>query len=99
MYYILNQTQKNFITHKGDWPEEHLQDLLKKGDKIIVISTYSNTIKVPVKFSTLGVDYWESFHELSDIVYDEESEYCWMEFKIPTEVIYNVYYDMLNKNF
>lgn len=47
MYYIINKTTRTTLTHVGGWPGNYLDQRLKDGEDIIVISTYSNTIKVP----------------------------------------------------
>lgn len=48
MYIIINKTQKKNFNSFGDFPSDTVNTMLCKGDDIIVISTYSNTIKVPV---------------------------------------------------
>jgi hypothetical protein len=48
MYTIINKTQKKNFKVVGDFPADTLETMLCNGDNIIVISTYSNTIKVPV---------------------------------------------------
>ena len=57
MYIIINKTKNSTIKHEGDFPI--LDDLLNEGDKIIIISKYSNTIKVPVLEIINGVKEWE----------------------------------------
>jgi hypothetical protein len=58
MYTIINKTQrKNFKF--TDWPDDIIEYMLNNGDDIIVISTYSNTIKIPVGFGTEFKDEWE----------------------------------------
>ena len=47
MYIIINSTSKTEVNHSGSYPINYIEDLLNKGDKLIVISLYSNTIKVP----------------------------------------------------
>lgn len=59
MYYIINRTKNSTLTHKGAFPGDYLDDLLNKGDEIIVISTYSNTIKVPYSVELNGEIEWE----------------------------------------
>jgi hypothetical protein len=59
MYTIINKTQgKNFISI-GNWPMDVIYSMLNNGDDIIVISSYSNTIKIPVGFGTEYEDEWE----------------------------------------
>lgn len=48
MYTIINKTQRKEFKLTGDWPVDTVEHMLCNGDDIIVISTYSNTIKVPV---------------------------------------------------
>ena len=57
MYIIINKTKNSTIKHEGDFPI--LDDLINEGDKIIVISKYSNTIKVPVLEVVNGVKEWD----------------------------------------
>lgn len=46
MYTIVNRTtRKN--TNYVYWPHDKLIELLEEGNDLIVISTFSNTIKVP----------------------------------------------------
>lgn len=57
MYTVINKTQKTSFQYKGGFP--NLEKFLNNGDKIIVISTYSNTIKVPYKEELNGEVEWE----------------------------------------
>lgn len=62
MYYIINKTTKTSITKEGDFPSEYLQDRLNEGDDIIVISLYSNTIKIPYTDPWIKDEFlWKSF--------------------------------------
>jgi hypothetical protein len=47
MYFIINRTKNESYTHNGFFPSEFIEGLLKQGDDVIIISTYSNTIKIP----------------------------------------------------
>lgn len=47
MYKIINKTSKENSTHTGHFPLRIAIELLEKGDDIIIISGYSNTVKVP----------------------------------------------------
>jgi hypothetical protein len=47
MYIIVNKTKGTTVNHSGNFPD--LDRYLEQGDLIIVISTYSNTIKVPMQ--------------------------------------------------
>jgi|LakMenEpi03Aug12_release.lakeMendotaPanAssembly.Ray.scaffolds.fasta_scaffold3178657_1 hypothetical protein len=57
MYIIINKTRETCTKHIGDFPD--LEEWLDKGDRIIVISLYSNTIKVPYKLEHNGIVEWE----------------------------------------
>jgi hypothetical protein len=56
MYIIINKSKRYTIKCEGDWPD--LDEELNAGDKIIVISLYSNTIKVPYKVEHNGIVEW-----------------------------------------
>lgn len=47
MYFIINRTKDESYTHNGFYPDNFIEELLKQGDDVIIISTYSNTIKIP----------------------------------------------------
>jgi hypothetical protein len=82
MYYIINRTTNQTTTHYGNFPD--VDDLLNGGDDIIIISLYSNTIKVPYKEydDNWGwKDYNASFllqhdDDPKDIDYPEDEEYA-----------------------
>jgi hypothetical protein len=57
MYIIINKTRQTCTKHTGNWPS--LDKWLDKGDRIIVISLYSNTIKVPYKVEYNGITEWD----------------------------------------
>ena len=57
MYLIINRASSNTV-YKGDFPLTLVEELLLKGDDIIVISLYSNTIKVPTGFNS-AIAEWE----------------------------------------
>jgi len=63
MYKIINKTTGVTEIHKGDFPNEYLEKLLFEEQRIIVISYYSRTIKVPyVKIESCQVTWdWEDF--------------------------------------
>ncbi len=48
MYIVINKTTGMNTIHSGNFPLIYLESLLNNGDSVIVISTYSNTIKVPI---------------------------------------------------
>ena len=56
MYTIINKTKKTTIKYEGNWLD--LDEELNAGDKIIVISLYSNTIKVPYYTELNGIVEW-----------------------------------------
>ena len=56
MYIIINKSKKTTIKYEGDWPD--LDEELNAGDKVIVISLYSNTIKVPYYTELNGIVEW-----------------------------------------
>ena len=47
MYIIINNTTNTKTSVEGNFPSTYLEDRLEQGDDLIVISHYSNTIKVP----------------------------------------------------
>ena len=57
MYIIVNRTTRQNTNH-ADWPHHRLIELLEKGDDLIVISKYSNTIKVPYYTELNGIVEW-----------------------------------------
>ncbi|MEI6186971.1 MAG: hypothetical protein WCP46_00520 [Alphaproteobacteria bacterium] len=64
MYIIINKTKNTRSIVEGNFP--NVEDLLNNGDKIIIISTYSNTIKVPFISSENGYNEvvweWEDYN-------------------------------------
>ena len=59
MYIIHNKTKNTSWKLDGQWPTDSIDKMLEKGDRIIVISLYSNTIKVPYYVDYNGVKEWE----------------------------------------
>lgn len=59
MYTIINKTLKTCIDYTGSFPFRALEECLNNGNKIIVISSYSNTIKVPYSVEENGLISWE----------------------------------------
>lgn len=59
MYTIINKTTGSKMNHVGSWPSETLEKMLNEGDRLIVISSYSNTIKVPYLVKENGIKSWE----------------------------------------
>jgi len=62
MYIIINRTKNERYTHEGFFP--NLDDMLNQGDDLIVISLYSNTIKIPQLEVINGLNEW-SFKDYS----------------------------------
>lgn len=60
MYYIIhNKTRNKTTRYEGSFPGRYLEEQLNLGDKLIVISLYSNTIKVPRKIREYNIVEWE----------------------------------------
>jgi len=59
MYIIHNKTKNTTTHYEGSFPGGLLEKQLEEGDRIIVISLYSNTIKIPHKVEEYGVIEWE----------------------------------------
>lgn len=59
MYIIINKTKQSKLYQTGNWPMNLLEQMVDKGDRVIVISLYSNTIKVPYNVDYNGVKEWE----------------------------------------
>ena len=57
MYLIINKTQNKLVHKAGGFPD--MQYELDRGDKIIIISLYSNTIKVPYCTVQYGENVWD----------------------------------------
>ena len=47
MYTVINKTDNTSTKYTGNFPYSKLVELLENDKDIIVVSTYSNTIKVP----------------------------------------------------
>ena len=59
MYTIINKTKEEHFKFTGCYPIKIVENMLNNGDDIIVISTYSNTIKIPVGLSSEFPGEWE----------------------------------------
>jgi hypothetical protein len=57
MYIVINKTENSSYTVEGSFP--CLEHLLNRGDKLIVVSLYSNTVKVPYQIDDHGSVEWE----------------------------------------
>jgi hypothetical protein len=66
MYIIVNNTTKERLTHEGFFPGNYLNDLLNKGNDVIVMSLYSNTIKIPSKSNDIDNDTLEPMWDWKD---------------------------------
>lgn len=60
MYIIINKTTGHTTQMHGNYPQTELDELLDAGNDIIIISLYSNTIKVPYLVVENGLRYWEN---------------------------------------
>jgi hypothetical protein len=57
MYIVINKTKKTTWKIKNGFP--NMEKYLNDGDKIIIISLYSNTIKVPYAVKENGIVDWK----------------------------------------
>jgi hypothetical protein len=60
MYIIINNTTRERLSYEGNYPGNYIEDLLNKGDDVIVISLYSNTIKIPQLEVINGLNEWSN---------------------------------------
>jgi hypothetical protein len=60
MYIIINQTRRTTEQYRGNFPGG-FDEMLDNNEKIIIISLYSNTIKVPYYYEGKGIgnQYWK----------------------------------------
>lgn len=72
MYIIINNTTKHTDCISGDFPAKAVESMLNKGEKFIVISIYSDTIKVPRSWS---------------VNWDSTVEWEWDEYKLPSDLL------------
>jgi hypothetical protein len=67
MYIIINKTKQSCTRLEGHFP--NLDKQLDRGDRIIIISLYSNTIKVPYKLEYNGITEWDwENYSVNDVV-------------------------------
>lgn len=59
MYYIINKTTNKTIKYEGSFPSDFVEKMLNNQEDLIIISTYSNTVKVPYELEAHGSIYWE----------------------------------------
>jgi len=57
MYIIINKTQNKTVKMWGNFPD--MYEELERGDNLIIISFYSNPIKVPYNYVENGLSYWD----------------------------------------
>lgn len=60
MYVIINKTQNKTVYKEGNFPD--MYEELERGDDIIIVSLYSNTIKIPYidhEQNGYGENIWE----------------------------------------
>ena len=55
---IHNKSKNTSWKLVGSWPEESIDKMLQNGDRVIVISLYSDTIKVPYYTELNGIVEW-----------------------------------------
>ena len=60
MYKIIYKCRESIIIHSSGWPGDMIENFFKEGFDLIVISTYSNTIKIPY-FDEDGDILWKEF--------------------------------------
>ena len=70
MYIIINKTDNAQLNVVGDFPLRITEEMLRSGKSIIVVSTYSNVIKVPFR---CGVDENGNY------------EYDWVSYPMPMQ--------------
>lgn len=47
MYIIINETTGKNFCRKGNFPTVEMERMLNNGEDVIIVSLYSNTIKIP----------------------------------------------------
>ena len=60
MYIIINKTTNKTEQLEGNYPSTYVKALLDRGDDIIIISLYSNTIKIPYSYKEYGITFWDN---------------------------------------
>lgn len=56
MYKILNRTTGTVTNVEGNWPDALVTKLLNENNDIIVISLYSNTVKIPFEINGINTN-------------------------------------------
>lgn len=72
MYIIVNKTTNTNTNVVGNFPSDLTTEMLNRKEDIIIISLYSNTIKIPYL-----VTEWNTYGE---------NVYEWKDFKLPKEL-------------
>jgi hypothetical protein len=69
MYIVINHTTRKTQVAANGWPVKHVSALLDRGDEFIIISLYSNTIKVPTigAVDAFGEQKWTEY-KLPDLM-------------------------------
>lgn len=74
MYKIINNTQRKTFIYFGDYPRK-LDEMIENGDDLIIISTYSNTIKVPtIRPNNDNIEYSENGWDYDEYQFDKYDE-------------------------
>ena len=60
-YILINKTRKTVRILEGAWSEGRIKLYLMAGEKLVVISTYSNTLKIPTYCKEDDKITWEEF--------------------------------------
>ena len=55
-YIVINKTKNKSFRYKGNFP--NVEQELEQGDKMVIVSLYSNTIKVPYSTKFNGITEW-----------------------------------------
>lgn len=79
MYIIINATKRETYRYYGNFPDTACEEMLDKGEDVIFISLYSNTVKVPRALSDEHVQ-----------AYRLDSKWEWTNFSLPKELMKQV---------
>lgn len=72
MYIIINKTKNTTTTISGNYPSQLVTELIVNNNQFIIISLYSNTIKVPTVVNDGD---------------DEETSINWKEYPLPLKFL------------
>ena len=71
MYKIINETQRKTFIYFGNYPPK-LDEMIENGDDLIIISTYSNTIKIPtIRPKNDNIEYSENGWAYDEYQFDK----------------------------